>query len=256
VDDGSTDGTDAIVGHFSDERIQYVRRERAGVSAARNHGVRLARYSWVAFLDSDDRWQPAKLRRQMEAVTDHPQFRVTYTNEIWIRRGRRVNQKRKHRKYSGWIYHHCLPLCIISPSSVLLHRSLLNDEGAFDESFPVCEDYELWLRLTRRHPVHFLDEHLIIKTGGHSDQLSLSRWGLDRFRIRALEKSYHSGVLTPLQRLWTAQEIVSKATILATGYRNRQKPSGAAKYEALVEKWSNNLSLYTTCSATAASPQM
>jgi len=101
----------------------------------------------------------------------------------------------------------------------------------------VCEDYDLWLRITRRHPVCFLDENLIVKTGGHSDQLSRSRWGLDRYRIRALEKSFDSNVLSSLQKYWTAKEIVTKAKILAAGYRNRQKPRGAAKYDGLANKW-------------------
>jgi glycosyltransferase involved in cell wall biosynthesis len=236
VDDGSTDETNATVERFADERIRYVYQSRAGVSSARNHGVQLARYSWIAFLDSDDLWQPRKLQRQLEMIEAHPSTTAVYTNEIWIRNGKRVNQKKRHRKYTGWIYHHCLPLCIISPSSVLLKRSLLDSVGVFDESLPVCEDYDLWLRITCRHPVCFLDENLIIKTGGHADQLSKSRWGLDRFRIRALEKIYHSGFLTPLQKLWTAREIVAKAEILSTGYRNRGKPSGAAKYDALARQ--------------------
>ena len=237
VDDGSTDSTDVIVRQSNDERIKYVRQQNAGVSAARNHGVSLARYPWLAFLDSDDWWQPSKLEKQLKAVGDFPQYRAFYTNEIWIRRGRRVNQKRKHRKSGGWIYQNCLPLCIISPSSVILKKSLLCETNGFDESFPVCEDYELWLRLTCQNPVCFLDEDLIVKTGGHSDQLSRSRWGLDRFRIRALEKSFHSGRLTPIQRVWTAREIVAKAQILETGYRNRGKLRGASKYEDLAANW-------------------
>jgi glycosyltransferase involved in cell wall biosynthesis len=237
VDDGSTDFIEAVVIGANDQRIKYVRQQKAGVSAARNHGISLAEYPWVAFLDSDDWWQPSKLENQLKAVRDLPRYQVFYTNEIWIRRGRRVNQKKKHRKFGGWIYHNCLPLCIISPSSVLLKKSLLSEMIGFDESFPVCEDYELWLRLTCQYPVYFLDEELIVKTGGHGDQLSRSRWGLDRFRIRALEKSFHSGRLTSVQRIWTAREIVAKAQILEKGYRNRGKLKGASRYENLSAKW-------------------
>ena len=237
MDDGSTDDTAAVIEQFPDKRIQYVRQKRSGVSAARNHGIRLTRYPWIAFLDSDDQWQPSKLQRQLETLRNYPEFRVSYTNEIWIRNGRRVNQKKKHRKFHGWIYRHCLPLCLISPSSVLLYRNILDNEDGFDESFPVCEDYELWLRITCRNPVFFLDESLIIKTGGHSDQLSRSCWGLDRYRVRALEKSFRKAGLTPMQQLWTAAEIVHKAGILAAGYRNRGKEAGAVEYQSLVEKW-------------------
>jgi glycosyltransferase involved in cell wall biosynthesis len=235
IDDGSTDHTAQVIEGFNDSRIEYVYQKNGGVSSARNRGIRLSQGPRVAFLDSDDRWHPEKLQNQLRVMRERPNYRAIYTNEVWIRRGRRVNQKRKHRKYSGWIYKRCLPLCIISPSSVLMDRCLLDERGLFDESFPVCEDYELWLRITCRHPVYFLDEALITKTGGHSDQLSRSRWGFDRYRIRALEKILLSESLTSLQRLWTAKEIIAKAGILSAGYRNRNKPEGAARYSALAQ---------------------
>ena len=76
---------------------------------------------------------------------------------------------------------------MISPSAVMVHRRLLQDHGAFDETLPAAEDYDLWLRLTWRYEVGLVDEPLVIKRGGHPDQLS-GQWGLDRFRIRALVK--------------------------------------------------------------------
>lgn len=237
VDDGSEDESWKVVQETRDARVNYVYQKHRGVSAARNLGMRLARGDWIAFLDSDDYWQPGKLERQLEALRHRPHYRVIYTDEIWIRRGRRVNPKKIHRKYSGWIYHRCLPLCIISPSSVMLHKSVFDEVGAFDETYPVCEDYELWLRVAARHPVFFLEEPLIVKTGGHSDQLSHSLWGLDRYRVQALIKTCNAGNLTPQQKLWTAQEIVRKASILEQGFANRGKPQEARFYGALGKTW-------------------
>jgi len=237
VDDGSDDATGQMVASFYDRRIRYVLTEHSGVSAARNKGIALAERSWICFLDSDDYWMPLKLKRQLSALEEDPRYPVVYTNEIWIRRGIRVNQKKIHQKYSGWIYHRCLPLCVISPSSVLLHRSVLEREGMFDEDLPVCEDYELWLRLAVRHPIRFLDEPLIVKTGGHPDQLSHKFWGMDRFRIQALTKTYRSGRLTPQQKLWTAAEIVRKAGILSAGFGNRGKIEEAGRYRELALEW-------------------
>jgi glycosyltransferase involved in cell wall biosynthesis len=237
VDDGSNDDTGAMVASLCDSRIRYVLTGHAGVSAARNRGIALARYDWICFLDSDDYWMPPKLRRQMRELKEDARYSVIYTNEIWIRRGVRVNQKKIHRKYSGWIYERCLPLCIISPSSVLLHRDVLAAEGVFDENLPVCEDYELWLRIAARYPVRFLDEPLIVKTGGHPDQLSHQFWGMDRFRVQALIKTHQSGLLTPQQQQWTAAEIVRKAGVLATGYGNRGKAEEADEYKELAWEW-------------------
>jgi hypothetical protein len=119
----------------------------------------------------------------------------------------------------------------------MLERQLFNEIGRFDESFQVCEDYELWLRLAARCPVRFLDEFLIEKVGGHPDQLSHSTWGLDRFRVRALLKVLAQGLLTPEQRTWTAGEIVHKSRILAQGFSNRGKPCQAENYARLADAW-------------------
>jgi len=237
VDDGSTDATESIRTAVEDPRVRWIRIAHAGVSRARNVGILEAQYSWICFLDSDDAWAPRKLQRQIEALEEEPIYRAVYTNEIWIRRGKRVNQARKHNKFSGWIYRESLPLCIISPSSVMLHRGLLEEVSFFDEAFPVCEDYELWLRITARNPVRFLDENLIIKTGGHADQLSHSQWGLDRYRVRALLKQAESNRLSHQQLRWTAAEIVRKAEILAQGFKNRGKPVEAKAYSDLADAW-------------------
>ncbi|MFQ5583726.1 MAG: glycosyltransferase family 2 protein, partial [Calditrichia bacterium] len=92
----------------------FHRQENAGPSSARNSGVELARGDFIAFLDSDDLWLPEKIERQVDFLADHPEDPLCYTDELWIRNGRRVNQGKKHRKYGGWIYDRVLPLCIIS----------------------------------------------------------------------------------------------------------------------------------------------
>ncbi len=237
VDDGSTDETEAAVRRVGDPRIRCAPISHGGVSRARNVGIRMSRYSWLGFLDSDDLWDPRKLERQLEALESEPDRRVAYTNEIWIRNGRHLNPKKKHRKFSGWMFRPSLALCLISPSSVLLHRSVLSEIGLFDESFWVCEDYELWLRLTSRFPVLFLDQALITKFGGHADQLSRSEWGFDRYRVRALLKCAAGERLTAQQKIWTAAEIVRKARILASGFRNRGKNEIAARYRRLARLW-------------------
>jgi glycosyltransferase involved in cell wall biosynthesis len=147
VDDGSTDGTGEALRTFGD-KVKYVSQNNRGVSAARNLGLRISRGKYLAFLDSDDLWEPQKLEIQVKCMEENPQFPLCYTDEVWIRGGTRVNPKKKHAKYSGWIFEKCLPLCIISPSSALMKRSLFDEIGGFDETLPVCEDYDLWLRVT------------------------------------------------------------------------------------------------------------
>lgn len=237
IDDGSTDSTERQLAQINDSRLRYQRIDHSGVSRARNAGIGLCRYDWISFLDSDDLWMPEKLEEQVEFMRRNRLYQVAYTNEIWIRNGERVNQRKKHRKYGGWIYHRCLALCIISPSSVLIHRSVLQNEGVFDPDLPVCEDYDLWLRISARNPILFVDKPLITKRGGHPDQLSKSRWGFDRFRVKAMLKCAESGRLTYQQFLWTAREIVTKSKILLAGFEKRGKENEARYYREIIDRF-------------------
>ena len=235
VDDGSTDGTEEFLKEFNS--IHYFYQKNQGVSRARNQGLKLARGDYICFLDSDDLWLPRKLSIQTKVMRKNREINVTYTDEIWIRRGKRVNPKKKHQKYSGWIFKHCLPLCIISPSSVMLRREIFEEVGYFDENLPVCEDYDLWLRIAARHPIFFIDEKLIVKRGGHNDQLSHRFWGNDRFRVKALEKIISDGILDKSQKNLAIQELIRKSTILEKGFRKRGKMEEADYYHELIKKY-------------------
>jgi glycosyltransferase involved in cell wall biosynthesis len=223
VDDGSRDGTENVCNRFgADPRVRYHRTENQGVSAARNCGIELARSDWLAFLDSDDVWLPAKLERQFEMIGATGD-RICHTDEIWIRRGRRVNPMKKHQKHGGWIFLQCLPLCVVSPSSSLVHRSVLERVGVFDTAFTVCEDYEFWLRVTSRFPVSLVNDRLITKFGGHADQLSRKFWGMDRWRVKALHARLPDQDLRPEWRREMLVELLHKTEILIQGYENNQR---------------------------------
>ena len=229
VDDGSTDATgNVILQHFPD--VRYLRQASRGVSRARNRGILAARSEWLAFLDSDDEWVPHKLERQCNALIQQGRFRICHTDEIWIRNGRRVNPMNKHAKAGGAIFKRCLPRCVISPSSVIIHRSVFERVGGFDETLPACEDYDLWLRICSLYPVLFLSEPLIIKYGGHADQLSRRHWGMDRFRVQALEKILDRGNLSRDDRMATLQVLLHKITIVLQGARKRNNKALVSAY--------------------------
>lgn len=185
VDDGSTDNTQDWV-RSNYPNVVYIKQSNFGVSAARNAGLERAKGEWVALLDSDDEWLPTKLSRQFDLLTK-TKLKICHTEEIWIRNGVRVNQMNKHKKTGGWIFERCLPLCAMSPSSIVIHSSVFEDTGVFDTSLPACEDYDLWLRISSQYEVAYVEEPCIKKYGGHSDQLSRLHWGMDRFRVIALE---------------------------------------------------------------------
>jgi glycosyltransferase involved in cell wall biosynthesis len=228
VDDGGADGTYEALA--ADRELRVLRHALCrGVAAARNTGAAAARGEWLAFLDSDDLWLPDKLARQISWLEGRPELLICQTDETWVRRGVRMNKPAAHRKVAGRIFLPSLARCMISPSAVMLHRRLLQDHGGFDETLPAAEDYDLWLRLTWRYEVGLVDEPLVIKRGGHPDQLS-AQWGIDRFRIRALVKLLADPDLPEAYAREARRMLAAKCAIYAQGCHKRGRQTEAAWY--------------------------
>ena len=221
VDDGSTDESLAWLSQLaqSERRVRILSQPQSGVSRARNRGAQQALAPWLAFLDSDDEWLPHKLEKQLELAEARPNLPLIHSEEIWIRNGVRVNAMKKHQKAGGDIYAQSLKLCCISPSAALLKRDLFLELGGFREDFVVCEDYDLWLKITSRHPVGFIETPLIKKYGGHEDQLSQRYRAMDYWRILAIHDRLQSQQLCEEQMKLSQQELLAKASILLKGYR-------------------------------------
>ena len=237
VDDGSTDGTAGEVIKYGGRVKLLQHKENRGVSAARNSGIFHAKGKYIGFLDSDDLWVKGKLRIQVNFLDENPHYPLCYTDEIWIRKGKRVNPMLKHTKYSGWIFEKCLPLCTISPSSVMMRKTLFPRVGLFDEALPVCEDYDFWLRVSTRFPVFFIDKKMIIKRGGHGDQLSNRSWGNDRYRVIALEKLLSEPSVGPEERELVFKEMKKKCQILSQGFSRRGNELEARRYQAIMRQY-------------------
>ena len=234
VDDGSTDGTEKLIKKNYPE-IKYLKQDNLGVSAARNAGITATSCEWLAFLDSDDEWLPEKLARQIEVLNLAPAMKICHSDEIWIRNGKRVNPLKKHSKSGGWMFKKALPICCISPSSAMIHRSVFDNVGLFEESLPACEDYDLWLRITSSYPVLYISEKLVVKHGGHQNQLSEKYWGMDRFRIQALENIILSGNLSDENLNDAKQMLQEKTKIFSNGARKRGRTAEAEKCEQRME---------------------
>jgi len=238
VDDGSTDETATLLHNYGS--VIAMHQPRQGVSAARNQGVRAARGELLAFLDSDDFWLPEKLSVQVRYFDDNPEAVICQTEETWVRRGVRVNPGRRHRKQAGMIFKPSLALCLVSPSAVMLRRSLFVSVGGFDDQLPACEDYDLWLRISCRYPIGLIETPLIVKRGGHDDQLSREP-GLDRYRIQSLAKIIDGHNLTDDQRQAAIETLQSKCSIYAAGCRKRGRLDEAEHYEKIARETSLNL---------------
>lgn len=232
VDDGSTDGTSERLLAYG-EKIRVISfKHNEGVSRARNRGAAEARGFWISFLDSDDYWLSSKLEQQWKYLQKNPFLEILQSGEIWIRNGRHANPCRHHEKREGWIWDHCLPRCMITPSSVLMKKSLFEQYGGFDETFPACEDYDLWLRVARDKVVGLEPTKSLVKHGGHEDQLSRRYPAMDRFRVNALMKAL-SSESAPGRREILRASLTAKLMILSKGSRKRGNREDWERYERL-----------------------
>lgn len=237
VDDASTDETVNALKAIRDPRLRILRQPRnQGVSAARNRGLAEAQGHMLALLDSDDWWLPGKMTRHLDYHRAGP-WRISQTDEIWIRHDCRVNPKHKHAKPEGWFFAQALQACLISPSCVLFDRDFWREVGPFDETLPACEDYDLWLRTLVRHPAGLCRNRLVCKTGGHADQLSRRIIGLDLYRLRAMEKLLRTQSLNAWQHGLTVQALRAKARVYVQGCLKRDKPEEALRIKAWLGPW-------------------
>jgi glycosyltransferase involved in cell wall biosynthesis len=225
VDDGSTDGGGDVAANYPGVRV--LRQPNRGVAAARNAGIKAARGSIIALLDSDDVWRPEHLATHYRFFAQNPDYLIHQTDEVWIRDGRFLNKKKIHQKKGGMIFAESCRLCLISPSAVAMRRRLFDEVGLFDEDFEVCEDYELWLRVTRRYEVGYTPKATVIKYGGHADQLSRKHYGMDRWRVRAL--------LRHIDRPEALDEAIRKCEVLLTGARKHKNEAILQEFEPIYE---------------------
>ncbi len=243
VDDGSTDDTSNIIHQLQaqDERVKSIVSENQGVSAARNLGFSISCGQWIALLDSDDEWLPRKLEAQLELSKKKPEVPLIHGEEIWIRNGKRVNQKFKHKKVGGYVFKDCLPLCFISPSTALMKRSLYEEMKGFREDFVVCEDYELWLRVSSRYEVGFIEEPVIHKYGGHVDQLSFKYKAMDYWRVKAMEEIYRNRnyPLKQDEEVALVDILLEKCRILKIGYTKHNNLEHIPYIDLLINEFSS-----------------
>lgn len=235
VDDGSNDATASLLSAYKGQ-ITTIHQENKGVSAARNAGILIAKGKYIAFLDSDDMWLPEKLSCQVEFFQSQAEAVICQTDEIWIRNNVRVNPKNRHKKPTGMIFQPSLQLCLVSPSAVMIKKSLFDEVGLFNEAFPACEDYDLWLRIALYHPIYLIDRQLVVKRGGHVDQLSRNPV-LDRYRIESIVKILENHRLSPLDYKAAVLVLREKCRILADGCVKRGKSDEAGHYRQLMHRF-------------------
>ena len=241
VDDGSMDQTAVLVSSLrehSDIPIHYFYQDNMGPAAARNLGVQQAQSELIAFLDSDDHWRKDKLALQLMAMDENQVFLISYTCEQWLRKGVHLNQKKKHIPRHGDIFSHCLQLCAVGMSTVIVRRELFEEIGFFSPGFRCCEDYDFWLRVSCRYQFLLVDKPLTIKEGGRDDQVSFQyRVGMDKLHIHAITRLLESKTLTGEQSELALRELQQKCHIYGHGCIKHGKDVEGRAYFDLYKKY-------------------
>ncbi|MDY0131475.1 MAG: glycosyltransferase family 2 protein [Desulforegulaceae bacterium] len=242
VDDGSDDETGDILKNYEKNHgiVKVLFQENKGVSAARNFGIKNSRGDFIAFLDSDDFWEPKKLEIQVDYFIENKTAIVCQTEEIWIRKNKRINPKKRHKKPFGDIFIPSLSLCLVSPSAVMMKREFFYKSGLFDEKMIACEDYDLWLRASLLFDFHLIESPLVVKRGGHEDQLSSLPF-LDKFRIYSIKKILDQGISHREKEVAAIEKAIEKSLIYMEGCKKRFKMEEYFIYKSLKREMEEKL---------------
>jgi len=224
VDDGSTDGTEAIIYEFSDERIIYVRLEKnGGVANARNVGVSMAKTDWIAFQDSDDIWHRDKLKKQMAYAKEHPEYALIYSKyKMFYPNGEeRVMPAYPFEVMEGNMFKSLLERNVIDAPTILVKREEFMNAGGFDTEFNALEDWDFVIRFAKKNKIGYVEEVLMdsrVSSDGISSGIAsyyearcrmlrlykddMLREGVfDSVVTNILEKAQRRGILDAVQKM-------------------------------------------------------
>lgn len=183
VDGAGSESTLELVRSYGDGRLRYVPQIGKGIANARNLGVLKARGEFIAFLDDDDRWREDKLELQVETFRELPgDYGLIYTafTYYYLERDRVLGIK--HPRASGDVYRHMLRDNITGTSTIMVRRECFRRAGLFRESFPTCEDWDMWLRMSKICRFGAIDEPLV-DYSIHSGQFSFAKYLAGRYRM-------------------------------------------------------------------------
>ncbi len=153
VDDGSTDESRAVAARYGN-RIRYIWQENRGLSAARNTGIRAATGEYIGLLDADDLYEPACLATLIATLQANPEADGIYCGYQFVdQQNQPLPQIEARQIPAEQLYETLLDGNFFVPESMLVHQRCYASAGAFDETLRACEDWDMWLRITRQHMI-------------------------------------------------------------------------------------------------------
>ena len=211
VDDDSTDATPGILASFRDPRLHVERRARGGLTRALNVALGLARAPLVARLDADDVALPERLERQLAFLRAHPDVGLLGTAAREVDAAGRLVATLRPPTGDGEIRHALIRRNPFVHSSILMSRAVVERAGGYDEAFPVAQDYDLWMRMSRVTRMANLPEALILRRL-LPDRVTATRQ-TERLRAEASVRwrAVRSGAYPPWCAIFALRPLVAQA---------------------------------------------
>jgi glycosyltransferase involved in cell wall biosynthesis len=173
VDDASTDHTRQVVKQIEDRRIRFISHQKnRGGSAARNTGIKASKGEYIGFLDDDDEWLPEKLEKQVEVLQRSANDVVVIYSACYFVSGRNNTVLTKTVPfYRGYLYRDLLRRNILPSPTPLIKKDCFSKAGLFDETLPSCQDWDMWIRISKYYKFDFVP-NVLAKTYVHGKQIS------------------------------------------------------------------------------------
>ena len=191
VDDGSSDGTEHML-KLERFPVRYHWQQNSGDAAARNKLIELATGQYISFLDSDDLLMPDALDRMVKAAEEKGGEVIVYGPYLRIDQDGKLCGRCKRKLYSGYITKYLFQSIFVHSGGSMFPRRILQQEGGFDESLPVCSDYGLWLRLSLKYRFIALNKPTF-KRRRHSSNISQYSFDNRKAELDMLTDFYYNG---------------------------------------------------------------
>jgi len=229
VDDGSVDGTrEALMPYM--QKIRYHYKENGGIASAKNAGINLSQSELVAFLDHDDLWVPDKLQLQMECFKENPLLGLVYAKYTSFRDGKELRTK-PEKGYSGWIFKELLAKSFIQTSTVVVKKKCLNAVGPYDESFSLGDEYDMFLRISKKFQCGFVNKGLT-RYRVHDTNASNNDFLFDNENLGVYKKIYNNFTdLDTEEKKILRKRIARYSMKVAEGLNSQGKLEESKKYQ-------------------------
>ncbi len=229
VDDGSVDGTRDALSPYK-QKIRYHYKENGGIASAKNTGISLSEAEFVAFLDHDDLWVSDKLQLQMECFKENPQVGLVYAQYTSFRDSKELRTK-PEKGYSGWIFKELLAKSFIQTSTVVVKKECLNAVGPYDESFSLGDEYDMFLRISKKFQCGFVDKGLT-RYRVHDTNASNNDFLFDNENLGVYKKIYDNFTdLDAEEKKILRKRIARYSMKVAEGLNSQGKLDESKKYQ-------------------------